>query len=91
MASLEAGPHERQPKMLKGELESNTRKPRDLVKKRLSESLKKGQLTLHHSKMKKGDDVADDEDSDVVRTCVSQDQVTATLCIEELFLRTQYI
>jgi hypothetical protein len=44
MASQEAGPHERQPKMLKGELESNTRKPRDLVKKSFSESLKKGQL-----------------------------------------------
>ncbi len=35
-----------------------------------------GQLTLYHCKLKKGDDVADDEDSDVVRTCVSQDQVT---------------
>jgi hypothetical protein len=41
--------------------------------------------------MKKGDNVADDEDDDVVRTSVSQDQVTATLCTEELFLSTQYI
>ncbi len=41
--------------------------------------------------MKKGDDVADDEDDDAVRTSVSQDQVTVTLCPEKLFLRTQYI
>ncbi len=45
--------------------------------------------------MKKGDDVAvddvaaDDVD-DVVRTSVSQNRLTATLCIEELFLRTWY-
>jgi hypothetical protein len=32
--------------------------------------------------MKKEDEVADDED-DVVRTNVLQDQVTATLCTEE--------
>jgi hypothetical protein len=30
--------------------------------------------------MKKGDKVADDEDDDAVRTSVSQDRVTATLC-----------
>jgi hypothetical protein len=30
MARREAGPHERQPKMLKGKLENNSRKPRDL-------------------------------------------------------------
>jgi hypothetical protein len=41
--------------------------------------------------MKKGDDVADDEDDNALRTGVSQDQVTATLCIEELFLKSQYI
>jgi hypothetical protein len=29
----EAGPRERQPKMIKGELENNFRKPRDLVRK----------------------------------------------------------
>jgi hypothetical protein len=39
--------------------------------------------------MKKGDDVTDDEDDDAVRISVSQDQVTATLCTEELFLRAQ--
>jgi hypothetical protein len=38
--------------------------------------------------MKNEDDVAHDEDDDVV---VSQDRVTATLCTEELFLRTQYL
>jgi hypothetical protein len=41
--------------------------------------------------MKKGEDVADYEDDDVVRTSVSQDQVTVTLCTEEWFLRTQYM
>jgi hypothetical protein len=44
--------------------------------------------------MKTGDDVADvadDEDDDAVRTSVSQDGVTATLCTEKLFLRTRYI
>jgi hypothetical protein len=40
--------------------------------------------------MKKGADVADDEDDDAVRTSVSQDRVTATLYTEELFLRMQY-
>jgi hypothetical protein len=39
--------------------------------------------------MKTGDDVADDEDADAVRTSVSQDRVTVTLCTEELFLSTQ--
>jgi hypothetical protein len=39
--------------------------------------------------MKKGDDVADDEDDDVVRTSVPQDSVTATLCTEDCFLRMQ--
>jgi hypothetical protein len=33
MARWEAGPHERWLKMLKGELENNSRKPRDLVGK----------------------------------------------------------
>jgi hypothetical protein len=41
--------------------------------------------------MKKGDDVADDEDDDAVRTSVSQDRVTVPLCTEELFIRTQNI
>jgi hypothetical protein len=41
--------------------------------------------------LKKGDDVAVDDDDDAVRTSVSQDQVTVTLCTEEFFLRTQFI
>jgi hypothetical protein len=41
--------------------------------------------------MKKGDDVADDEDDDVVGTSVPQDRVTASLCTVEFFLSTQYI
>ncbi len=52
---------------------------------------RKGQLTLSQCKIKKGYVVAvDDDDDDVVRSCVSQDRVTATLCTEELFLRAQY-
>jgi hypothetical protein len=39
----------------------------------------------------KGDEVADDEDDDAVRTSVLQDQMTATLCTEELLLSTRYI
>jgi hypothetical protein len=41
--------------------------------------------------MKKGDDVTDDDDADMVRTSVSQDRVTATLCTEELLRKTQHI
>jgi hypothetical protein len=41
--------------------------------------------------MKKAEDVPDSEDNDTMRTSVSQDRVTATLCTEELFLSTQYI
>ncbi len=49
------------------------------------------QLTLSQGKKKKGDEVADDEDDDdAVRTNVSQDRVTWTLCTEELFFSTQY-
>jgi hypothetical protein len=74
MARQEAVPHERWPKILKGELENNSRKPMDLVKNRHSDSLIKGQLTLSQGKMKKGDDVADDDD-DAIRTSVSQDYI----------------
>ncbi len=91
MASWEARPWERRPKTLKGKLENNSRKPRDLTKNRYSDSLKKGHLTLSQGKMKKGDDVADDNDDDALKTSVSQDRVTVALCTEELFLRTQYI
>ncbi len=71
--------------MLKEELESSSKTPRDQTINRHSDSLKKGQLTLSQGRMKMGDDVADDDD-DVVRT-----NVTATLCIEELFFRTRGI
>jgi hypothetical protein len=39
--------------------------------------------------MKKGDDVVVKNDDNVVRNSLSQNWVTATLCTEELFLRTQ--
>jgi hypothetical protein len=39
----------------------------------------------------RGNDVAEDKDDDVVRTSVSQGQVTVTLCNDELFLSTQFI
>jgi hypothetical protein len=42
MARWEAGPHERWLKMLKGELENNSRKPRDLVGKQAKLQPKKG-------------------------------------------------
>jgi hypothetical protein len=48
-----------------------------------------GQLTLSQGKMKKGDDVAVDDDDDAVRASVSQDRVTGTLCTEVLLLRPQ--
>jgi hypothetical protein len=73
----------------KGELDNNSRKLRDLLKNRHSDSLKKDQLTPSQGMMKKGDDVAVDDD--VVRTSVSQNIVTSILCTEELFLGTQYI
>jgi hypothetical protein len=46
------------------------------------------QNTLSQGKKEKGDEVADDEDDDAVRTGLSQDRMTATLCTEELFLST---
>jgi hypothetical protein len=84
MATWEAGPCERWPKTLKGELENISRKPRDWIENRHSDSLRKGQLNLFQGKMKKGDDV-DDDDDDAMRTSVSHDRMTATLCMEELF------
>jgi hypothetical protein len=57
-----------------------------------SDSLKKVQLTLSQGEKKKGGEVADDEDDDdVVRTSVSQDLMTVTLCSEESFLSNKYI
>ncbi len=73
-----------------GELENNYRKLRDQTKTRHSDCLKMGQLTLSQFMVKKGYDVAVDDD-DALKTSVSQNRVTATLCTEEVFLRTQYI
>jgi hypothetical protein len=64
IARRQAGPCERQPQALKGELENNSRKPRDLVGKLTLWQPKKVQLTLSQGKKKKGDEVADDEDND---------------------------
>ncbi len=74
----------------KGELEKYSRKSRDLLKNRHSDSLKQSQVTLSQGMMKKGDVVVAGDDDDV-RTIASQNHGTATLCTEEFFLRTQYI
>ncbi len=55
------------------------------------DNLKRAQLTYSLSKKKKGDEVVDDGNDDAMRTSVSQDRVTETLCTEELFLSTHYI
>ncbi len=54
-----------------------------------SDSLKKVQFTPFQGKKKKRDEAADDDDA--VRTSVSQDRVTVTMCTEQLFLSAQYI
>ncbi len=65
-------------------MENNSKKPLNLTKNRHSDSLKQGQLPLSHGMVKKGDDVAvDDDDDAVVRTSASQNRMTATLCTEE--------
>jgi hypothetical protein len=66
MARQKAGPHERMPKMLNGGLENNSRKLRDLVQNRHSDIQEMGQLNLSQGKMKKGDDVVDDDNDDAV-------------------------
>jgi urease accessory protein UreE len=64
----------------KGELENNSRKPRDLTLKRHSNGLKKSQLSLSQGILKKGDVVVIADDDDIkVRTSVSQNCVKATL------------
>jgi hypothetical protein len=70
-------------------LENSRRKPRGLLKNRHSDSLEKSQLTLSQGMMKKGDGIVDVADDDEVRTSASQNHVTAKLCTEEFFLRTQ--
>jgi hypothetical protein len=66
-------------------VEDNSRKPRDLLKNRHSDSLKKSELTLSQGMMNKGDVVVADED-DKLRTSASQNHVTTALCTEEFFL-----
>ncbi len=57
--------------MLKGRVENNCRKPKGLTKNRHGDSLKKSELTLPNSMMKKGDVVViADDDDDEVRTSV---------------------
>ncbi len=73
----------------RGELENNSRKTRGLTKSSHSQSINKGQITLSQGMEKNRDVVAVDDDA--VRTSVSQNQVTATLCTKQPFLRTQYI
>ncbi len=78
--------------MPKGELETTVGSQWIQSESWHSGGLKKVQLTLSQRKKKKEDEVADDEDDDdAVRTSVSQDRVTVTLCTEALFLSTQYI
>ncbi len=82
----EAGPHKMRPKTLKGELENNSRNPKDLVRNWHSDS-----LTLFQGKKKKADEVDGEDDDDALRTSVSQDRVRAKLCTEELFLSTSLL
>jgi hypothetical protein len=77
MVRGEAGPHERRPKTLKGELENNWGKPRNLVGNWHIDSLKKVQLTLSQGKKKTGDEV-DDED-DYENHCVTRQSDSDTL------------
>jgi hypothetical protein len=90
MVRQEAGPRERWPKTLKGELENSSRPgwKSGIVTLCI---VKKVQLTLSRGTKKKEDEVEDEDDDDVVRTSVSQDKVTATLCTEKLLLSTQYM
>ncbi len=76
-----------------GELENNSRKPRDLTKSRHSGSLKRSQLALSQGMVNKGDDVAVDDNDDAMRSSVLRNQVTMTLCSQESFprVRTHYI
>jgi hypothetical protein len=61
------------------ELENNSRKPRDLIKNRHCDSLKKGQLTLSQGMVKKGEDVAVGDDDDAVRTSVTKPSYSDTV------------
>jgi hypothetical protein len=77
-ANREAGPCKRWSKSLKGEVENNSRKPRDLVGN-WHDKTKKVQLTLAQGKIKKGDAVAEDEDDDAENQCVTRPSDSNTL------------
>jgi hypothetical protein len=79
MASWEGGPHKLWSKELKGRVGKNSRKPRGLTKNRHSDSLKKGHLSLSQGKVKKGDNVAVDDDDYAVRTSVTKPSDSDTL------------
>jgi hypothetical protein len=61
--------------MHKGRVGKQLREAKGLNKNRHSDSLKKGQHTLSQGMVKKGDDVAVDDD-DAVRTSVSQKKLS---------------
>jgi hypothetical protein len=73
--------------MLQGELENESRKPRDLLKNRHRDSQKKSQVTLSQGMLKKADVIDDDDDE--VRTSTSQNLLTAILCTEKFFPRNK--
>ncbi len=77
--------------MLEGELENNSRKPRNLIRKLAQWQPKKVKLTLSQGKEMKGDEDVYEDDDDAVRTSVSQDRMPVTLCTEEQFLSAQCI
>jgi hypothetical protein len=72
-------------------LENKSSKPSNQTKNRHHGSVGKSQLTLSQDMLKKGDVIVVADDDYEVRTSVSQNRVTATLCTEELLLRTQYM
>ncbi len=79
--------------MLKWRFRKQLYKVNRPTENRHSDSLKKSQLSLSQGMMKNGDIIilADDYDDDEVRTNASQNYVTARLCTEEFFHKTQYI
>jgi hypothetical protein len=77
--------------MFKEKSKHNFWKPRDQLKNRHSDGLKKSQLILSQEMLRKGDVDDDADDDDEVRTSASQNHVTATPSTEEFFLRTQYL
>jgi hypothetical protein len=72
-------------------LENKSSKPKDQLKNRHSDSLKKSKLTLSQEMIKKVDVIADADNDDEVRTSVLQNYATATRSYEEFFLKTQYL